>query len=216
MFKPDGTPPYKVTHALMTWLTPDSETQPEESPSLSPVAEQATYIEIETRSDAETSQDSLTVSSPDVERVIEQNTPDVGAEQNSRIQGRLPIVAGVLFLACAILLVRRRPGSTGVAIAQLIKLYERARLLCCRRPESRPSTMQSTKQAEHNVCTQDRISLHSKVGMMLAIFCCVMTGCASLTNPVLNGIPVRRLPTDLLSSPRRERLQTIPLSLLRQ
>jgi protein involved in polysaccharide export with SLBB domain len=37
-----------------------------------------------------------------------------------------------------------------------------------------------------------------------------------LTNPTLNGIPVRRLPTELLSSPRREILQTLPLSLLRQ
>lgn len=37
-----------------------------------------------------------------------------------------------------------------------------------------------------------------------------------MTNPVLNGIPVRRLPVELLTSPRRENLQTIPLSLLRQ
>jgi hypothetical protein len=45
---------------------------------------------------------------------------------------------------------------------------------------------------------------------------CLLSGCAALTSPVLNGIPVRRLPAELLSSPRRENLQTIPLSLLRQ
>ena len=50
----------------------------------------------------------------------------------------------------------------------------------------------------------------------LLILACLLTGCASLTNPTLNGIPVRRLPTELLSSPRREILQTLPLSLLRQ
>jgi protein involved in polysaccharide export with SLBB domain len=32
----------------------------------------------------------------------------------------------------------------------------------------------------------------------------------------LNGIPVRRLPTEILTCPRRENLQTLPLSLLRQ
>ena len=44
----------------------------------------------------------------------------------------------------------------------------------------------------------------------------LFTGCASLTNPVLNGIPVKRLPPELLVGPRREGLQTVPLSLLRQ
>ncbi len=44
----------------------------------------------------------------------------------------------------------------------------------------------------------------------------LIAGCASLTNPVLNGIPVKRLPPELLVGPRREGLQTIPLSLLRQ
>ncbi len=52
---------------------------------------------------------------------------------------------------------------------------------------------------------------------MFVIVASIMTsGCASLTNPVLNGVPVRRLPTEWLTSPRRENLQTIPLSLLRQ
>ena len=33
---------------------------------------------------------------------------------------------------------------------------------------------------------------------------------------MLNGIPVRKLPTELLSQPDRDDLQTVPLSLLRQ
>ena len=40
-------------------------------------------------------------------------------------------------------------------------------------------------------------------------------GCASFTNPVADGIPVRRLPAELLSRPRSE-LQPVPLNLLRQ
>ena len=64
-----------------------------------------------------------------------------------------------------------------------------------------------------------------KSGQTLRLHVCVgalvftslhLTGCASLTNPTLNGIPVRRLPTELLSNPRREGLETVPLSLLRQ
>lgn len=43
-----------------------------------------------------------------------------------------------------------------------------------------------------------------------------VSGCASLTNPVANGIPVRRLPPELLAGPSRESMQTIPLTLLRQ
>src|SRR5437588_12592229 len=40
-------------------------------------------------------------------------------------------------------------------------------------------------------------------------------GCASLTNPVADGIPVRRLPAEVLGRPRSE-LQPLPLILLRQ
>ncbi len=44
----------------------------------------------------------------------------------------------------------------------------------------------------------------------------LLSGCAAITNPVVNGVPVSRLPTELLSGPRRENLQTIPLTLLSQ
>ena len=40
-------------------------------------------------------------------------------------------------------------------------------------------------------------------------------GCAALTNPVADGIPVRRLPAEVFGTPRSE-LKPIPLTLLRQ
>jgi hypothetical protein len=52
--------------------------------------------------------------------------------------------------------------------------------------------------------------------LLAALASPLVSGCAALTNPTLNGIPVRRLPTELLTAPRREQLQTLPLSLLRQ
>jgi hypothetical protein len=52
---------------------------------------------------------------------------------------------------------------------------------------------------------------------LVALFASALCGgCASITNPTLNGIPVRRLPAELLAAPRRENLQTLPLSMLRQ
>jgi hypothetical protein len=42
-----------------------------------------------------------------------------------------------------------------------------------------------------------------------------LSGCAAITNPVANGIPVRRLPPELLGE-SREGFETIPLALLRQ
>ena len=45
----------------------------------------------------------------------------------------------------------------------------------------------------------------------------VANGCAALTNPLANGIPVRLVPPELLSAgPPRESLHTLPLSLLGQ
>ena len=45
--------------------------------------------------------------------------------------------------------------------------------------------------------------------------CLLVSGCAALTNPVANGVPVRILPDELLA-PTREGYQPIPLTLLRQ
>lgn len=43
----------------------------------------------------------------------------------------------------------------------------------------------------------------------------VSGGCAALTNPVASGVPVRRLPDEVLSRPRAD-LRAIPLTVLRQ
>jgi hypothetical protein len=59
-------------------------------------------------------------------------------------------------------------------------------------------------------------ALTTQLAAFAMIVNCLFTGCAALTNPVLNGIPVRRLPTELLSGPRRDNLLTVPLSLLSQ
>jgi protein involved in polysaccharide export with SLBB domain len=45
--------------------------------------------------------------------------------------------------------------------------------------------------------------------------CAALTGCAALTNPVAEGVPVRRLPPEVLG-PAREDKGTVPLTLLRQ
>ncbi|MCC6493809.1 MAG: polysaccharide biosynthesis/export family protein [Pirellulales bacterium] len=50
---------------------------------------------------------------------------------------------------------------------------------------------------------------------LLLLACCLLPGCAALTNPVANGIPVRLLPEELLA-PSREGFEQIPLTLLRQ
>ena len=57
-----------------------------------------------------------------------------------------------------------------------------------------------------------------RIQRVLAIAWCasLLVGCTAITNPTLNGIPVRRLPTEMLTAPRREAALTIPLSMLRQ
>ncbi len=55
-----------------------------------------------------------------------------------------------------------------------------------------------------------------QVAVSVLILTTGFSGCAAMTNPTLNGIPVRRLPTELLVGPRREHLQMLPLTALRQ
>src|SRR4029078_4505543 len=54
------------------------------------------------------------------------------------------------------------------------------------------------------------------IGIALALtVTALFPGCAAVTNPVANGIPVRLLPDELLAE-SREGFEQIPLSLLRQ
>src|SRR5262249_24963238 len=51
--------------------------------------------------------------------------------------------------------------------------------------------------------------------LLIALSLCGSNGCAAFMNPDANGIPVRRLPPELLGE-SREGFQTIPLGLLSQ
>jgi protein involved in polysaccharide export with SLBB domain len=56
----------------------------------------------------------------------------------------------------------------------------------------------------------------ARLAAALAVLaCCLAGGCASMTNPVADGVPVRRLPDEVFVKPREE-LQNIPFTLLRQ
>src|SRR5438045_8538485 len=50
---------------------------------------------------------------------------------------------------------------------------------------------------------------------LVVLFCLSLAGCQAITNPVLDGIPARRVPLEYLGRPR-ESLRPLPLSLLRQ
>jgi protein involved in polysaccharide export with SLBB domain len=56
-----------------------------------------------------------------------------------------------------------------------------------------------------------RPALACLAGLLLA----ALSGCAAISNPVADGIPVRRIPPELLGRPREEE-RTIPLTWLRQ
>jgi protein involved in polysaccharide export with SLBB domain len=76
--------------------------------------------------------------------------------------------------------------------------------------------------AMHNSC-RDRqrfpYGARSRLrGVFMAVSCLAgsfLSGCAAMTNPVADGIPVRRVPPELLARAKCEE-QTIPLTLLRQ
>jgi len=60
-----------------------------------------------------------------------------------------------------------------------------------------------------------RSGLPARLLMALVLANGLLSGCAALSNPVANGIPVRLLPPELLAEPREDK-QTIPLTALRQ
>ena len=55
----------------------------------------------------------------------------------------------------------------------------------------------------------------SRTALLLVAAVGCFSGCASLTNPVADGIPVRRLPPEILGRPKSE-LRAIPLTALKQ
>ena len=82
------------------------------------------------------------------------------------------------------------------------------------RRASLPVSRQRTRLAVFERAT--RMQLTNMLSVSATILCALASGCAALTNPVANSIPVRRLPTEFLAVIPRESKQTIPLTLLRQ
>jgi hypothetical protein len=60
-----------------------------------------------------------------------------------------------------------------------------------------------------------RTAARRVVGPVFLLAAALSSGCAALTNPVADGIPVRRVPAELLARPKSE-LRQIPLPLLRR
>jgi protein involved in polysaccharide export with SLBB domain len=58
-------------------------------------------------------------------------------------------------------------------------------------------------------------ALRQRVGWLALALTMWANGCAAVSNPVADGIPVRRLPSEYFASPKEE-TRTIPLTLLRQ
>jgi protein involved in polysaccharide export with SLBB domain len=63
--------------------------------------------------------------------------------------------------------------------------------------------------------SQLHVTLDHLTLVIAATLCALISGCASFTNPVANGVPVRLLPDELLAR-SKEGYQTIPLTMLRQ
>ncbi len=61
----------------------------------------------------------------------------------------------------------------------------------------------------------DKKTARLRLAGLLILLQCNLCGCAALTNPVADGIPVRRVPEELLCPPK-EQLKQVPLTLLRQ
>src|SRR5262245_12975772 len=61
-------------------------------------------------------------------------------------------------------------------------------------------------------------ALANRTGWLCLVALCLgplLTGCSSISNPVANGIPVRRVPAEFLAEPKNDK-QTIPLTSLRK
>jgi protein involved in polysaccharide export with SLBB domain len=75
--------------------------------------------------------------------------------------------------------------------------------------------MQIKKPPTNRLQRHSIMSMRAGVLLTALSFGALFTGCAALTNPIANGIPVRLLPEELLAE-SREGYEPIPLTLLRQ
>lgn len=58
--------------------------------------------------------------------------------------------------------------------------------------------------------------LNPVLATVLGILCILASGCAAITNPLANAIPVCNVPPELLCAPSRSAMVTVPLTLLKQ
>ena len=66
---------------------------------------------------------------------------------------------------------------------------------------------------------QSEFSMHRTASLWaagLALLCLAASGCAAITNPLANAIPVCDVPPELLNAPTRGGMVTVPLTLLKQ
>src|SRR5438093_10047510 len=96
------------------------------------------------------------------------------------------------------------PGKTNSRLARLVR--PRAGIT------PKPEEPRSKFQEPRSIFQKAYLALGTWF-MVLGIFC--LSGCAALTNPVANGVPVRRLPPELLGE-SKEGARPLPLTLLRQ
>jgi protein involved in polysaccharide export with SLBB domain len=86
--------------------------------------------------------------------------------------------------------------------------------ITCRPPEDRQALPSyEARTAMRPTPFRTSFTLASRTGWLCLTL--LAAGCASWTNPVANGIPVRLLPTELLAE-SKESLETIPLTYLRR
>jgi protein involved in polysaccharide export with SLBB domain len=74
------------------------------------------------------------------------------------------------------------------------------------------------KKPWQRTCSSDEVKTGYKMvwrRLLLIVGCSLFCGCAAITNPVADGIPVRRVPEELLA-PSKECTDPVPLALLRQ
>ncbi len=141
----------------------------------------------------------------DIEPAIEEDVMDWSSQLDAPVPGRWPGLVVILVLVAGMIFRFRNRSSNIANLPQPL-------------PTDQPRRLAGRyfRRISRHGATKSRWSGGQPLVVLAAVLSCLTTGCASLTNPVQNGIPVRRLPDELLATPRREGLQTIPLSLLRR
>jgi hypothetical protein len=223
LFSPQPAATSPEQQALMSWLAPESEEAARDLQAAFPAIEsfaekQATFVEAASCCDPEPTNAPAPKADTEGETASQGEKLTIAPKTNSGASPLWPIIAGVAsLLAGMIYLVRFQPQTAALVMTRFRHLSRQTPWGSGSRLDAGLPGSRDGGRQQHDVHTRVGVATRAKIGMMIvAMLGCMMSGCAALTNPVLNGIPVRKLPDELLSAPNRDRLQTIPLSLLRQ